>query len=223
MIRKLALYACIPFALATLAQADISGSDPHAALPTLDTCVGCVFAYIDFTAGNAGQTVLSYQFYNGAGQGTTNNLTPLLLEKTGLRTFTILGIGTTATGFNAGYNDVNFGLQSGSAVVVDANTFFGYVDGTASGLGNTGTIVSNYPTGPGATSYYTDPVGALTVGQAYSTFNAFTDVPVPNQNNRTYSLQVTTTPEPGFYGLLAAGLGALGFAVARRKRNHFNS
>ena len=220
--RNLALCFGVVLSMTTMLRADIVGSNPQTALPTLDTCSGCLFAYIQFGASNAGQAVLSYQFYNGAGAGTTNELTPILFEKTGFvtdRTFEIRGIGNTSTGFAAGYNTVPFVLAQGSATVLDANTFFGYVDGDASGKGNTGTIVSNYPTGPGATTYYHIAItGGVSAGDSIGDFHAFTDSPTPGQNARTYSLQVTTTPEPGFYGALALGLCGLVVGLKRRSR-----
>jgi len=181
--------------LSVVARADVLGSNPYTQLPTLDTCSGCIFVYIQFGAANAGQDVESYQFYNGAGAGTNNVLTPILFEKTGAQDFSIIGIGASSTGFAAGYNSVPFVLSQGSATVVDSNTFFGYVDGNASGtITNAGTITSNYPTGPGAPGYFHWPAGALSTGFS-ATFNTWADV---GQNPRTYSLQVTT-PEPSFY------------------------
>lgn len=211
-------------------HADIVGSNPYTALPMLDSCSGCVFAYVEFGAANAGQTVLSYQFYNGAGAGTSNYLTPLLLEETsstpgvsGSTTFDVLAIGAPSTGFAAGYNSESFTPVAGSATVLDSNTFFGYVDGNvATGEANTGTITTNYPTGPGATTYYHAPVGTFGLG-SITGFNAFTDEPIPGQKDRTYSLQVTTTPEPGLYGLLGVGLCAAAFVVRRRRIRSINS
>jgi hypothetical protein len=228
MKHTLAVLVFVGLTLATTGRADISGSNPYAPLPVLDGCVGCLFAYIPFGAANAGQTVVSYQFFNGAGAGTANFLTPVLLEQNSVSSFTILGIGQSSTGFAAGYNSEPFVLESGTATVVGSGTFFGYFDGSVNdstwvATGNTGTIPSNYPTGPGAPGYFTGytPVGqpailSLTAGQTLDSFDTYADF---GQNGRTYSLQVTTNPEPSFYGLLAFGLlgGAL-ILNGRRRR-----
>ena len=209
--------------MTTALHANIYGSPPTQ-LPTLDTCSGCLFAYIQFPSTAAGQSILSYQFYNGAGAGTSNYLTPILLEQTATRTFKVLAVGESSTGFAAGTNSVAFVLAAGTNQIEDANTFFGYVDGSVDSSGNitpnTGTITSNYPTGPGSTSYFAGLYSALpplTVGQSINSFSAFTDNP-PGQNNRTYSLQVTTTPEPGMYGALALGLSGVVVVLTRRRK-----
>ena len=229
--RNLSLFLGAILSMTTMLRADIHtyGSDPTQNLGTLDTCVGCLFALIQFPGSAAGQQVLSYQFYNGAG-ASANYLTPILLEQNSnpadARSFTILAIGDSSTGFVAGYNSINFVLASGTNDVVDGNTFFGYIDGSVNGAGgvsgNTGTITSNYPTGPGTPGYFagysgsadTYPVPLITAGTPIST-SEWADV---GQNNRNYSLQVTTTPEPGLYGVLALGLSGVVVALTRRRR-----
>jgi hypothetical protein len=205
---------------AAWAGVNVYGSNPNTNLGTLDTCSGCLFAYVDFPGSAAGSTVLSYQFYNAA--GASNYLTPVLLEQnsTTPRTFKIIGIGDASTGFVPGYNSINFVLAGGSATVLDSHTFFGYVDGTVSSsgqiTGNTGTIPSNYPNGPGAPGYFAGLFSPVTVqvGNTFAT-DEWVDV---GQQNRTYSLLVTTTPEPGFYGLLSLGLGGVLVGLTGRRR-----
>ena len=195
-----------------VARADVLGSNPYTQLPQLDTCSGCIFVYIQFGSANAGQEVESYQFYNGAGAGTTNILTPILFENTGGQNFSILGIGASSTGFAAGYNSVPFVLSQGVSTVLDSNTFFGYVDGNASGtITNTGTIPSNYPTGPGKPGYFHPPAGPLSTSFS-GTFTSWANV---NQQDRTYLLQVAT-PEPGFYLSFLVSAILVGFKVRSR-------
>lgn len=201
----------------TISKADTFGSDPNLQLNMVDTCAGCVFAYVNFTAASAGQTVTSYQFYNGAGANTSNDLTPLLLEMIDTREFKIIGIGQSSTGFVAGYNSVNFVLASGTANISGANTWFGWADVDSLGNPNTGTIATSYPDGGGLVSYYHAPTTGLTLGQELSDFHAFSDSPVPDQKDRSYSLQVTTVPEGAESLCLVLMSGALFFLASRRK------
>jgi hypothetical protein len=221
-IRNLSLSLALVLLMATALSAGIQnyGSDPNLNLGNVDTCSGCLFAYIQFPGSAAGQTVVSYQFYNGAAVGTTNQLTPILFEQTADRTFEILGIGASSSGFAPGPISVPFVLAQGSATVLDGSTFFGYVDGSANGVPNEGTISTNYEQAgqSGSPSYFHEPAGALSATESISGFYTFTDQPFPDQGDRTYSLQVSTTPEPGFYGLLSLGIGGLVVGLTRRRR-----
>ena len=211
--RNLSFILGMALFIAPILRADIYGSNPTVNLGILDGCNGCLFAYVPFPGTAAGQTVTSYQFYNAAGAGTTNSLTPVMLEQVNSSTFDVLAISEASTGFAGGYNSLPFVLTGGSAKVVDSSTFFGYLDGYIDGSGNvhgnTGTIPSNYPTGPGQPGYfsgYFSPIPLpLKVGVTIDTFWTYAEIP---QSNRTYSLQVTT-PEPSTYLILAMGLGSV--------------
>ena len=226
-----ALGAVLAMAPLVRANVNVYGSDTPIIPGTLDSCLGCLFAYIQFPGSAAGQTVVSYQFYADATANPSNYLTPVLLEQSpsNVRDFTILGIGTPSTGFTDGaINNEPFVLAAGSAQVADGRTFFGYIDGDVTSftlgtvVGNYGTIPSNYPTGPGVDGYFagypyssdTQPPLSVTVGASFVT-SEYSDV---GQNPRTYSLQVTTTPEPGLYGILALGISGLVIGLQRRSR-----
>jgi len=199
--------------------ADVSGS-PLLDYGVLDGCAGCIFPVIQFSAADVGQTVISYSFYAGsAGYSSVagHGLTPILFEETGFQQFTIRGIGATDSGFqDNAVNTESFVLASGSATVLDGNTFFGYVDGTAGGVGNTGTISMSMGGGP--VQFFSWSIGSLSVGESIG-MNSLTGYPY-SQNTRTYALEVAT-PEPGFYGIFAIfmlGLTGL-FAAMRRRQN----
>ncbi len=219
MRRNLGILVAVGLAFATAARADVYGSDPTVNLGTLDTCVGCMFAYVDFPGTAAGQVVTSYSFYAGT---TGLDITPLLFENTGGTDFKIIGIGTTQVPSTLGTNTFAFGLTSGTATVQDSNTYFGWIDGNTTGTANTGTITSNYNAGGGGFgNYYASPPGTIAVNDPF-TFNTFTIT--AGQNTRTYSVNVTTatatTPEPGVYGIYGAfalGLIALVGITRRRK------
>ena len=219
MTFKRILAICAVLALGAIpALADVSGS-PLVDYGNLDTCAGCVFPLIQFSGASAGQSVISYSFYAGtagAASVTGNYLTPVLFEEVSGPEFTIRGIGATATGFlNDAINTEPFVATSGSATVLDANTFFGYVDGNAaSTVKNTGTVSMNYPKYVGPVLYFSEPV-ALAVGQTVN----MSSLASVSQGSRTYALQVTT-PEPGFYSIfavLALALTGLFAAMGRRK------
>jgi len=222
MTFKNALAVCGVLALAAIPSfADVLGS-PLQDYGALDECVGCLFPVIQFTAANAGQLVTSFSFYAGTGNSayssdnakvTSNDLTPILFEETSVGVFQILGIGQTVLGFTDGaVNKEPFVLASGSAKVQDANTFFGYVDGTAGGTGNSGTVSMNYPDYTGPVLYFSQMTGALSAGEPID-MTPLADI---GQGTRTYALQVTT-PEPGFYGVFALCLTGLIAALRRKK------
>ncbi len=218
MTRSSIVLALAGLALATVAHAEVYGSNPTVNLGGLDTCPGCIFPYIDFPSGAAGQSVTSYSFYVGTPSGNDpvigNEITPLLFEESGSN-FTIIGIGTTQT-ITAVDTTLTFpfGLVSGTATVVDGNTFFGYVDGNPSGATNYGSISMNYPTGPGPGNNFSFPTGPITISETLP-FLTYTGL---GQNTRTYSLDVTT-PEPGFYAVFGAfAAGLIGLLVATRRR-----
>jgi hypothetical protein len=189
----------------------------------LDTCAGCAFPLVQITAG---QTVASYSFYDGQSAASSNYLTPLLFEETAPGTFSMIGIGASSTGFTANaVNTETFTLAGGTATA-GADTFFGYLDGQISGqtgttftfTGNAGTVSTTYPGNGGPDQYFLgnggSGPGSLTLGSSTAA-NSFVGV---GQATRTYALDVTTTPEPGFYGLMALGLSGLGIVVSRRRK-----
>ena len=217
MKRNLGILVSIGLALATVARAGVYGSNPTVNFGHLDTCSGCIFTYVDFPGTEAGQQVFSYSFYAGA---TGNKITPILFESTGGSNFKIIGIGTTQTPSATGTNTFSFGLTTGTATIMDANTSFGWLDGSPGGGMNTGTITNNGVAGPGPGNYFSYfPSPTVTVGETVA-FQTFTGLG-QGQNTRTYSLDVTTTsftsvPEPGFY--CAFGAGLIGLLVVRRRK-----
>jgi hypothetical protein len=220
MILKRIITVCGVLALAAIPSfADVVSGSPLQDYGNLDGCQGCLFPIIEFGAPTFGQTVTSYSFYDGDGSTVSGNvITPILFEETSSPgTFTIRGIGYQATGFTDNAINVEpFVLASGQSTVLNGNTFFGFVDGSANGsTTNSGTVSMNYPAGTGPVNYFSDSVGALAVGESVS----FTSLEGIGQGSRTYALDVTTTtPEPGFYGLLALGLSGLVTIVSRRKK-----
>jgi hypothetical protein len=200
--------------LAAIGRADTIGSNPTVDLPVLDTCSGCSFAYIEFAAANAGQTVTSYSFFAGAGTGS-HRITPLLFESTGVDTFQVIGIGATQSAITANAeNTFSFSLQSGTATVVGANTWFGWIDGAPSGATNAGTITAS--TSGGIGQYYA-PAQSISLNGSMA-FDTFAGV---GQSNRTYSLDVNTAsmiqaPEPSALLLLVTSLLGVGWVSRKR-------
>lgn len=206
--------ACL--ALAAVGRADTLGSNPTVNLTEMDTCVGCSFVYIDFTAAEAGQQVTTYSFFAGAGTGG-HHITPLLFESTGVDTFEVIGIGATETAITAdAENTFSFGLQSGTNTVAGANTWFGWVDGGPTGSYNAGTITLSTSGGPG--QYFTSAQSiALNSNIAYNTFAGV------DQDTRTYSLDVNTNsmsgvPEPSTAVLLVTMLLGVSFVLRSQAR-----
>jgi len=212
---------------------DVSGS-PLKNYGNQDTCNGCMFPIIQFSAQNVGLNVASFSIYAGADVANANGdywVTPLLLEQSSNSTsnFSIIGIGASDTNFNASEqnSDIPFSLVAGTAKVQDTNTFFGYIDGLikpAQGGGytvtpNPGTISTTYPGNGGPVQYFIGaPINSLAINDAF-TATAFTS-PSVDQTSRTYALQVTT-PEPDFYsvmGLGLSGLAALALIETRKRR-----
>jgi hypothetical protein len=212
MKRKLGI-AVAGLVLAAVGRADTLGSNPSAGLPTLDTCSGCSFVYIDFAAAEAGQTVSSFSFFAGAGTAS-HEITPLLFENTGGDNFEVVGIGETRSGITAdAENTFAFGLQSGTATVAGANTWFGWVDGGPKGGSNSGTITLSTTGGIGQ-FYAAEQSMSLDGSIDYSTFTGV------GQQDRTYSLDVTTSsvqpvPEPSTAVLLSTLL-AIAFVARLR-------
>ncbi len=241
MMRFLGVLVLSGLAWATLAHADVYGSDPTVNLGATDTCQGCLTIYFDFPGSATGQTVTSYSFYAGATSSaippdgiTPNQITPMLFEYLGPDDFTVVGIGTTETPSTLGLNTYSFGLVSGIDVIAGANTYFGWFDGNAStGATNLGTVSNNYSpggsgSGPGVYFSFNPNVYSsglmppqITAGEnlVCCTY-AYTEMP-DNQTTRTYSANVSTSaPEPGFYGVygaFAVGLISLLALVRRRK------
>jgi hypothetical protein len=178
---------------------------------TIDTCNGCSFA-LSTPFSTTGQ-LTTWSFWADV---TGLSLTPLLYQNTG-SSFVISGIGTAVSVSALGAQTYAFGLQAGSDLV-DANTYFGYRDGTTESA-NTGTIpftdsasgALQYYFGDGAGGPNADPFVGETM--ALGSFNG-------GLLNRNYSIQATsaasTVPEPSAWLLMAGGFGAL--LVRRRKR-----
>ncbi len=176
-----------------------------------DTCVGCVFAYIPIT--DIGETLISWRFYADQIIRPNSLITPLLFENTGGSNFKVVGVGQTQSVINNGINAFTFGLQSGGTALIGSNYWFGWRDGGTTGSGNEGNISLTQNPGPGPGIFYFQDgnytyTGTTNVNQSFAMINTFTE-------SRTYSVEATTTPEPGFYAALAIGLSGLAFARRR--------
>jgi len=106
-----------------------------------------------------------------------------------------------------GAQTYNFDLFQGTDLV-DANSYFGYRDGTTA-AGNTGTI-SIDDSNSGALMWYfnsADPV----VGANASAY-------IGGLLTRNYSLEATTTltPEPSAWLMMLCGLSGLGLQIRRK-------
>jgi hypothetical protein len=211
-MRRLGVLLLVVLAFAGIGFADIQGSALiQRSYAGADTCIGCLFAYIPFQPQDVGGHVTDWGIY--ASQAG-NDITPLLLEKGSGFNFTIVGIGTTQHPTTTGVQWFSFGLDTG-VDTVDANTYFGWRDGNASGsVTNAGTISLDLNGGPGLEYYIGPPYqfsGGISVNQTYGFINASTDT-------RSYSVEAVV-PEPsailllGFFGV---GLSAFSGALRRR-------
>jgi len=210
--------------LAFSVHADVLGSALiQRSYPGTDYCTGCLFAYAAVPGADVGQTLSSWAFYaaanpsdptNGNPTGAGNMITPLLFQSAGGDNLTVVGIGTThARSGTPGVESYSFGLISGTATLA-AGDYIGWRDGgTGAGQGNNGTISLDLGGGPGL--YYSPSSlsygGAVALGNTFAFTNNSTTA-------RSYSVEFTTTPEPGFYGILALGLSGLVLAVTNRRR-----
>jgi len=221
-MRKLPLLAVVILAiiLATPSFADLPGSPLIAQSTTVDSCYGCLFAYIQFPAADFGHSIEQWGIY---AQVAGNPITPLLLEKDGGTptdpTFSILGIGTEETPSITGVSWFSFGLVTGSSTVKDANTYFGWRDGDAAGtdISKGGTIAIGFSGGPGV--YYDGQKGgpyqlsgAISFG---SSDYQFTD---DSTTTRQYSVEAIVPEPESIVSLLACLAGVAGFVRLRRRR-----
>jgi hypothetical protein len=167
----------------------------------IDTCDGCSFALsTPFTT--AGE-LSTWSFYADT---TGLSLTPLLYELTG-GNFIISGIGTTVNVTSLGAQTYDFGLLQGTDFV-DANTYFGYRDGTTT-AGNPGTIsIDN--SNSGALMWYFHSVDPVVGANASAYEGGLLD--------RNYSLEADTTaaPEPSAWLMMLCGLGGLSLQIRRK-------
>jgi hypothetical protein len=187
------LMAAVVCCAATIGEPVIDRSD-------VDVAVGSVFRYAG-SFGVFGERVDRWSFFSDS---AGLSLTPLLFSSAGV----VTAIGTTRTPA-VGVNSFLFGLVSGTDIVAATDTF-GWKDGPNLGSGgNAGMVKFSYDgLGPGI--FWNDgslgyAVGS-TVPESFST---------PRLNNRDYSIQFTTVPEPTTWGLIGAGLGLL--ALSRRR------
>ena len=225
MVFKRILIVCGVLALGAMPSfADIYGSqDPLTGIGYngVDTYSGSANVYLPLgSLGAAGQTVVSYSFFSMGND--TNVLTPILWTSTGAGTFAVQAIGAADNNITSGVNNVLFTPVAGSAVV-GANTYFGWVDGTADGtVQNQGTIAyfccSGAPGGqPGYQTGDGNPGGyPLSLGSSPAFYNWASY----GQGIRPYDMNVTTsdvTPEPRFYGVLTLCLAGLIVTRVRRK------
>jgi hypothetical protein len=217
-MRKLPLLAVVIFAiiLAAPSFADVQGS-PLIPRSLVDTCAGCLLAYIQFPQTDAGLTIESWSIYAQA----ENPITPILFEKSAGDNFQILAIGTEQT--PSAIDTIlsfNFGLVSGVGTIIDSNTYFGWRDGSADGSQiNGGSIAMDESfeqggsaNGPGV--YYNGGGvrfdGSISVGDQYTFTNAYT-------TKREYSVQATVTEPESIVSLLACLAVVAGFARLRRR------
>ena len=173
----------------------------------IDTCNGCSFALsTPFTTTGVLST---WSFYADA---TGLSLTPILYELTG-GNFIISGIGATVNVASLGAQTYSFGPFQGTDLV-DANSYFGFHDGTTTS-GNTGTIsISDANSGAlmwyfgsGSSNPSPDPVlGANAPGYLGGLLS------------RNYSIQATATatPEPSTWLMMLGGLAGCGLRIRRK-------
>jgi hypothetical protein len=178
-----------------------------------DYCTGCLLAYTEAPVSGTGQVLSSWSFYADGNPSFPdgNLITPLIYNSS----FQVIGIGTTDTvTTNGQLYSFGFGLNAGTNVLT-AGDWLGWRDGgVAAGTENNGHISLSYD-GSGGIYYYScnsgcQDYGTLSLGDPAGSFS-FT-------GPRTYSVNFTTTPEPGFYGILGLGLGGLVTFVSRRKK-----
>jgi hypothetical protein len=205
-------------ALAAPAYADIYGTPTSGLIQRTETdfCTGCLLAYVQVPGAGAGQTLLSWSFYadlHPANVNSTGNLiTPVIFDSASK----VKGIGTTRTvATNGALYSYSFGTVAGTDVLA-AGDWLGWRDGgTGVGSQNDGHISLDLFSGPGIHYDSCPPAGTCINSGALSVGDQATFLLAAP---RTYSVNFTT-PEPGFYGVLALGLCGLVAAVRRRRQS----
>jgi hypothetical protein len=104
----------------------------------------------------------------------TGLITPLLLEQTDARQWTLRGVGASRTITSTGAQSIPFDLQAGSNVAANGNYTFGFITASADGNGN----ILNTTTGVVPSDLSVD-AGAGVSGGASSNDWAFTGGPAP--------------------------------------------
>lgn len=214
-MRRICVLVFVTTLLATGARADIFGSaliqrsgGPYG---SVDTCVGCLFAYYPVSAADIGQTLASWGFYADSGSSANRLITPILFLSVGSGWFQVEGIGATQTNSGAAAPQYNpFGLVSGSDVLI-ANEYLGWRDGTPDGTTVNAGVISFDDSGQGmwyaGNGSYS---GGIAVGQVIQ-FTQSVDTP-----SRTYSIDAATVPEPASILLFGICLFAVGQSLRRR-------
>jgi hypothetical protein len=193
-VRRTIVLVFVVTLLAAGAYADVFGSaliqrsgGPYG---SVDTCVGCLFAYYPVPAADVGQTLDDWGFYADQGSSAGNVITPMLFLALPNDYFEVAAIGATQTSTGPGVQTYSFGPFLGSAVLV-AGEYLGWRDGTPDGTKvNPGTISFDdsgqgmWYAGNGSYS------GSIAVGQDIQ-FTQSVDTPI-----RTYSVNGSTVPEP---------------------------
>ena len=177
-----------------------------------DTAPGAIFVELDGFS-QAGQ-LSSFAFFNNDLSQNDRELTPLVLELVG-SDFFIRGVGAAVTNTGSGAQTYPFALTEGSSAV-GPNFFFGYKNGLDSDSNQPGVIEFSFV--PGATSerffgqnFANNLDPDVNLGQG-----TFLGAPI-GQQERVYSVQATSVPEPASAGLLA--LGAFGMVALRRRKS----
>jgi hypothetical protein len=177
---------------------------------TFDTVSYSLFAYELVPAVNATDNALSSWSFYGL---TTNPVAPVIYSgslSSGSGSLNVVWIGSPVTPSGAGIQTYSI---SGAPTLV-AGEYLGWQDdgpinGSSGNIAFTGQGYGG-PDGSGL-SYDNNVTGPAAAATSYSFINA-------NTNLRNYYAEFTLTPEPGFYGLLALGLGGLATVVSRRKK-----
>jgi len=183
----------------------------------VDQCDGCVFAYLPVPAGDVGQTLDDWSYYADQNSVVGNLITPILFLSLGSNNFQVAAIGATQHNAGPGVQHYLFGLQPGGNAVLQAGEYLGWVDGTPAGATNSGTI-SFDGTAEGAWWYNSYPgIGSIAVGNNI-TLMPSTVLGTVSFEDRTYSINGSTVPEPTSILLFGICLVGVGNRLRRRVR-----
>jgi len=178
-----------------------------------DACIGCLFAYAEVPAGDVGQTLDTWAFYDAYAADIGHEITPLLfLNITGTE-FQIIGIGTTRTNTGTGVQSHPYGSVAGTDIL-GPNEYFGWRDGNVDGsVTNAGNVSLDLAGGPGLFYFIGPPYeypGSIGVGGPYVFTQEFTTA-------RTYSINATAVPEPMSIVLLGGIVLLMSHLIRQRK------